>query len=91
LVPEFKAGFHCGKVTRGEIGDVKSESAYLGDVVNTTARIMSRSGTLKKNLLLSADLFQLLPKQDFFQPEKLEEIALRGKEQSVIIYGLSVN
>lgn len=87
LVPDFKAGYHCGKVIRGEVGDVKSEIAYHGDVVNTTARIMAQSGELKKNLLLSGNLVKLLPPLDGFQPERLQEIALRGKEESIEIYG----
>jgi adenylate cyclase len=90
LVPAFKAGFHCGKVVRGEIGDVKSEIAYHGDVVNTTARIMAQSGSLNKNLLLSSNLLELLPNLDGFHPEKLEEIVLRGKEKSIVIFGTNV-
>ena len=41
LVPGFKAGLHLGKVTTGEIGVVKKEIKFTGDVLNTTARIQS--------------------------------------------------
>jgi len=39
LLPAFKAGLHFGKVTTGEIGALKKEIIFTGDVLNTTARI----------------------------------------------------
>ena len=35
----FRAGLHCGAVVTGEMGTVKKEIAFLGDTVNTGARI----------------------------------------------------
>ena len=37
-VPGFKAALHGGKVVVSEVGKYKSEIAYHGDVLNTTAR-----------------------------------------------------
>lgn len=37
--PEFRAGLHGGKVLITWIGEVKKEIVYVGDVLNTTARI----------------------------------------------------
>jgi len=37
LLPTFKAGFHLGKVTTGEIGVIKKDIIFTGDVLNTTA------------------------------------------------------
>jgi adenylate cyclase len=34
-----RAGLHCGPVVTGEMGSVKKEIVFLGDTVNTTARI----------------------------------------------------
>ncbi len=39
LVPEFKAAVHIGEVTTGEIGVIKKDIVFSGDVLNTTARI----------------------------------------------------
>ena len=39
LVPSFKAGIHIGKVTTGEIGKIKRDIIFTGDVLNTAARI----------------------------------------------------
>ena len=35
----FRAGLHCGPVVTGEMGSVKKEIVFLGDTVNTAARI----------------------------------------------------
>lgn len=87
LVPQFKSGLHCGTAIRGEIGAVKSEIAYYGDVVNTTSRIMSQSRELKRDLLLSEELAKLLPALEGFNPVRLQEIELKGKKEVVTIYG----
>jgi adenylate cyclase len=42
LVPLFKAGIHCGKVIAGEVGIIKRDITYSGNVLNTNSR---RSGT----------------------------------------------
>jgi adenylate cyclase len=39
VVPQFRAGLHYGKVITGEIGIIKKDIAFSGDVLNTTARI----------------------------------------------------
>ncbi len=47
LLPEFKAGFHLGKVTTGEIGVIKKEIVFTGDVLNTTARVQGLCNTIR--------------------------------------------
>jgi adenylate cyclase len=37
VVPEFKAGLNLGAVTVAEVGEIKKELAYHGDVLNTAA------------------------------------------------------
>ena len=60
LLPQFKAGFHLGKVTTGEIGDIKKEIIFTGDVLNTTARIQGLCNTYKVDILISGDLVKNL-------------------------------
>jgi len=87
VVPEFKAGLHYGDVMAGEIGVVKREIAYSGDVLNTTARIQSKCNELGVNILLSKFLvnrLNLLPGS--FEPRLIGDIALRGKEQSLELF-----
>lgn len=87
LVPDFKSGLHCGEVIRGEIGVMKSEIAFYGDVVNTTSRIMSKSSHLKRDLLFSEELSERLPRIEGFNPIMLEKLELKGKRKHVTIYG----
>ena len=56
LVPEFKAGIHAGEIIIAEVGTVKKELAYHGDVINTTARIQSQCNDYNESLLISEEL-----------------------------------
>ena len=38
VVPEFRAGMHCGEIVAGQIGDVRAELAYVGDTLNHCRR-----------------------------------------------------
>ncbi len=60
LLPEFKAGFHVGKVTTGEIGVIKKEIIFTGDVLNTAARIQGLCNLFEVDILISADLKKML-------------------------------
>jgi len=53
VVPEFKAGVHFGKVTIGQIGNLKREIVFNGDVLNTTSRIQDLCNTYHHDLLIS--------------------------------------
>jgi len=87
IIPEFKAGLHFGFVMVGEIGVVKRDIAYSGDVLNTAARIQSKCNELGVNILISKNLFHglgALPKR--FIPKQIGEINLRGKQHSLMLY-----
>jgi adenylate cyclase len=87
FVPEFKAGLHYGFVMAGEIGIVKRDIAYSGDVLNTTSRIQAKCNDLKVNILISKyllDCMDALP--DMFSPSEVGKIALRGKQESLMLY-----
>ncbi|MCH8034810.1 MAG: adenylate/guanylate cyclase domain-containing protein [Bacteroidetes bacterium] len=89
IVPEFKAGLHYGYVMAGEIGVVKRDIVFSGDVLNTAARIQQKCNELGVNILLSNYLLDKLNLQtDTFEPKKIGEMELRGKEQKVMLYTL---
>ena len=86
-IPEFKAGLHYGFVMVGEIGVVKREIAFSGDVLNTTSRIQAKCNELGVNILLSKFLLDKLNlRSNTFTPKLMGDIKLRGKEQSLSLY-----
>jgi adenylate cyclase len=91
IVPSFKAGMHCGKVMATQVGVLKSELVYHGDVVNTAARLEAECNRLVQKLLLSADLYQLLKPQNTYHYAFLQPIHLRGKKQELSVYTAQLN
>jgi adenylate cyclase len=79
---------HSGKVVSAQIGDLKREIVYNGDVLNTTARIQSACNTYERDLLVSGNLMQRLQQTNGFQWERIDTVTLRGKEKAVEIFGV---
>jgi len=88
FIPHYRAGVHCGTVVVGEMGDFKREIAFLGDTVNTTARIQEATKNYDKDLLISSDMVERLSLPTDYQAEKLGMIKLRGKEEEIGLYSV---
>jgi class 3 adenylate cyclase len=88
LVPEFKAGLHCGNVTIGEVGVIKKEIVFTGDVLNTTARIQELCNTYNVRLLVSKKLIDLLQIKNRYLIKAIGEITLRGKSAKDTLYSM---
>lgn len=88
IAPTFKAGMHIGKVTTGEIGALKKEIIFTGDVLNTTARIQGLCNTFKTDLLLSEDLVLKLSHQENYGFKAAGNHRLKGKEERMELYTL---
>ncbi|MGE5845665.1 MAG: adenylate/guanylate cyclase domain-containing protein, partial [Ignavibacteria bacterium] len=88
IIPEFKAGLHYGNVTIGEVGVIKKEIVFTGDVLNTTARIQEMCNTYNVSLLVSKALFDLLQIDNLYTKQVMGEITLRGKQSKNILYNL---
>jgi len=91
LVPEFKAGLHGGTVVTGEMGYIKKEIAFLGDVLNTTARIEVLCNQLNKCLLVSDTLIKTMNIKDDYNIEPVGEQVLRGKQKAIAISSVTLN
>ena len=85
----FKAGIHFGEVTIGEIGALKKEIVFTGDVLNTTARIQSLCNELKSDLLISGAIKQLLPHSNYQYSSK-GEIELKGKNKKEELFSVTL-
>jgi adenylate cyclase len=90
-IPRFRAGIHFGPVVVGEMGDLKMEIAFLGDTVNTTARVQEACKTYGKSLVVSGETLQQLSLSDEFSAEKLGETQLRGRETISTLFSIEKN
>lgn len=88
FVPYFRAGLHGGKVVVSWIGGRRKEIVYIGDVLNTAARIQGECKRLNKNFLISGDLFKQIKDLDRIKATFVEEIIPRGKATKVELYSL---
>ncbi len=88
LVPSFKAGLHCGEVTVGEIGSVKKEIIFSGDVLNTTSRMQDLCKELDVQFLVSKTLLDKMPGLDRFEIQELQQMSLKGKQNPVTLYSV---
>jgi adenylate cyclase len=83
-----RAGLHCGPVVTGEMGSVKKEIAFLGDTVNTTARINEFCRQTGDRVIASAALVDLVELPPGIAKRALGDLRLRGKGSNVALYAL---
>lgn len=86
----FKAGIHFGEVTIGEIGALKKEIVFTGDVLNTTARIQSLCKELDSDLLISGAIKEQVPHADYQYSSK-GEIELKGRNKKEELYSVTLD
>ncbi len=91
LVPKYKAGIHFGNVTTGEIGILKKEVVFTGDVLNTSARIQSICKQYATNLLISKDLLSLLDLNDNYEASPVGECELKGRNEKIELFTVNKN
>ena len=85
LTPLFKAGLHGGTLMVAEVGVVKKELAFHGDVINTSARIQAECNTYDVPILISENLKNDLSAAAF-TAKHMGNVLLKGKELKVNIY-----
>jgi adenylate cyclase len=90
LVPAFKAGLHYGNVIAGEIGIIKRDITFSGDVLNTTSRIQGKCNDYHVAVLSSDELLDLLSFGKEFQRFPIGDIELKGKETRVALSTLEL-
>lgn len=89
VAPDFRVALHAGPVVTGEMGSWKREITFLGDVVNTTARIEQLCRETGHAGLVSRALVDRLT-----QPEggptlyPVGTFPLRGRRAEVELYAL---
>ena len=79
---------HFGDAITAEIGDIKREIFYNGDVLNTTARIQSMCNPFDRILIASESLVSALELPEIIEPRSLGDVALRGKAEPIPLVAL---
>jgi adenylate cyclase len=90
VIPEFKASINCGSVTVSEIGEIKKDIAYHGDVLNTASRIQDQCNIYDKQFLISEEMRRVMPRNDAFKIDLLGKITLKGKVNPLEIYSVEM-
>ncbi len=90
VAPELKAGLHHGEVTAGEIGVIKRDIVYSGDVLNTASRIQEQCNAYQVDFLISKPTFDLIANKNAFELIPLGNIELRGRSEKVQINTLKL-
>lgn len=85
LVPEFKAGIHEGLCMVGELGVLKKEISFYGDLINSTARIQGLCNEKNAELLVSDALLNLVRDKGFYTIERLGSVSLKGRVSTIEI------
>jgi adenylate cyclase len=86
VAPAFKSAVHMGNVVAGEIGVIKKDIVYSGDVLNSTARILSLSKGYGQPLLVTDQIYDKLKATADLKFELLDALVLRGKSSESKIY-----
>jgi adenylate cyclase len=88
--PEFKAGLHGGDLMVAEVGFIKKEIAYHGDVINTSARIQAECNNFNATLLISESLLKDLNINKSSKSKSLGKVLLKGKHKEIEIHSLEM-
>ena len=89
LEPFFKAGVHGGELIITQVGTVKKELAFHGDVINTTARIQGECNKYGESLLISDELLDRMPFKHKYTLKSLGNILLKGKQDVLNIVAIN--
>jgi adenylate cyclase len=89
LIPRFKASINEGLVTVAEIGRIKTEIAYHGDVLSTAARVRDLCNHYKEDFLVTESFLEQLSSAMQKNFSTIETNILRGKKKAVTIYKCS--
>jgi adenylate cyclase len=90
LRANFRAALHCGPVVIGELGTIKMEIAFLGDTMNTAARLQQACRDIGHRVLASAALVERLAAlPPGIAKRSIGRLRLRGKESEIELYALA--
>ncbi|MGQ1787551.1 MULTISPECIES: adenylate/guanylate cyclase domain-containing protein [unclassified Saccharicrinis] len=91
LMPIFTASINSGRVMAAEVGEIKSELAFHGDVLNTAARIQKQCKKYGKEIIVTKSFAENISiKPNGYQVTFIERAKLSGKAKDVDLYDVSL-
>ena len=89
ILPVFKAGLHCGAVTAGELGQLKTEIVFSGAVLNTTARIQDQCNALGADFLISEQACGHLSDAGDYAFIPKDAVVLQGRRDKIRLFAVA--
>ena len=87
-VPSFKAGLHAGSVIAGEIGIIKRDITYSGDVLNTTSRIQDKCTELGVPFIVSSEVLEKTTLNIMYAAQPIGSMKLKGKQREIGLHSI---
>ena len=88
VAPRFRGGLHGGAVTAGELGDLKQQIVFVGDILNAAARLEEYAKRSGLDLVVSAALLERLALPEDIEAAPCGELAIRGQQAPMAAYSL---
>lgn len=89
VLPEFRTSAHSGPVVVGELGVIKKEITYLGDTLNTGARLLEESKKHGYRMIISGSVESKLSESCRKKIISIGNVSIRGKEIQLDIFGIN--
>ena len=86
--PGVRVVLHAGPVVAGECGGAKLAIVYLGDTLNTAARIEETAKAVGRDCLISDALLAQIDLPPSLGVEPLGSIQLRGRQQPITLHAI---
>jgi adenylate cyclase len=86
VFPGINASLHRGNLVHGEMGYVKSNIVYSGDVMNTTSRVLDACHDQQKEILVTGDLLSEIHLPSLYQSLYCGKYVPRGRTGTLDIY-----
>ncbi len=88
FLPSVRTALHCGTVIRSEVGSVKTEVCAVGDVMNTTSRMLDHAIHNDIDIVVSRELGERIELPVLYEYEELGAQRLRGKHGEIQLFTL---
>lgn len=88
VAPGFRAVVHGGKVVAGELGGLRQKIAYVGDVLNTTARVMDFCRDEKHRFVVTGQVIDEMDSLPDLQIEDMGTLQPRGEQETLEVYSV---